>query len=185
MRRVQPLTDRLLSSDSRETLGCGTSTRTFVEELANVGQPVGTVAFNRTGTVALAAGNAGAVVLYDMKPPHAELWRPSPGGAQIESASFSPDDQRVAAVNAEGYLHVWSLAQREIDFSVKVYPDTAPESASGRDARPAHLRKLVWLPELRAIAVSTARGEVKLISTDVEEWLARARSLFPTASGPP
>ena len=65
-------------------------------------------------------------------------------------------------------------ADDEVFATVRVYPDEFRGQTSGA----THLHRLTWLPELKAIAIGSSRGEVKLVSYDIPAWRLRAKSVF-------
>jgi hypothetical protein len=63
---------------------------------------------------------------------------------------------------------------------VKVYPEDRllGQQSTGGSGATYHLRRVLWLPEISSVAVSTSNGELRLISYDTERWRRRARSVF-------
>jgi WD40 repeat protein len=170
---VDPRTDRLYSSDSFGNLWAwAIRTREKLVEFPSSGEAADNVDLTKDGRTALTAGNGINLFLYDLQA--ASIYRQLEVGAQSEGAAFSPDGKQIAAVDIEGKLHIWLFPADEVFASVKVYPN----ELSGQEPGTTHLDRVVWLPELSAIAISTSRGEVKIVSYAVSAWRKRAKSVF-------
>jgi WD40 repeat protein len=173
---VEPRTNRLYSSDSLGNLWAwDLNRRKWLLDLPPVGAAQDVIDLSEEGRIALTAGNGDKVTLYDLEKARKFLLLGI--GAQSEGAGFSPDGKLIAAVDTEGKLHVWSFANRddsEVFAFVKVYPD----EFRGQASEATHLRRLAWLPELSAIAIASSRGEVELVSYDVQAWIHRAQTVF-------
>lgn len=138
-----------------------------------------TVAVDHGGTRLLVAGNSGIVSVYDVATPGAPR-RIDLASRQIDGAAWSPDDGRIAAVDTEGNLKVWSLAEEKLAASARIYGAVAADGSDEEDG--GHLRRMTWLPASEAVAIATAAGEVVVVSLDPAAWLARARAVFGIAA---
>ena len=104
------------------------------------------------------------------------------GSRQIDGAAWSPDDSLIAAVDTEGNLKVWSLAEDKLMVTARIYR-AAPAAAEGEEEDAGgHLRRMLWLPGSDAVAIATSAGEVVVVAIDETAWLARARGVFGIAA---
>jgi WD40 repeat protein len=166
---------RLYSSDSLGNLwSWELASRKRLAQFPASGEAQDSISLTRDGKIALTGGNGVHAFLYDLEA--AKIAQGIAVGAQSEGAAFSPDDKYFAIVDTEAKLHLWLYPENEVYASVKVYPDALSEKVEGA----THLSRLTWLPELLAVAISTSRGEVKLVSYDVAAWRQRAKSVFLT-----
>ena len=133
---------------------------------------VDTAAVSNGGKRLLVAGNGGVLYLYDLETPGAPV-RIDTGARQIDGAAWSPDDAQVAAVDTEGNLKVYTVADGRLWATAQIYPPDAGDEETG-----AHLRRMLWLPGSSSVAIATAAGEVAVVVLDQAAWLARARSVF-------
>src|SRR5690606_12160380 len=79
-----------------------------------------TVAVSHSGTRVLVTGNGGIVYVYDIATSGAPL-RIDLGSRQIDGAAWSPDDTRIASVDTEGNLRLWSLADGKLMATARIY----------------------------------------------------------------
>jgi WD40 repeat protein len=166
---------RLYSSDSLGNLwSWDIGTRKRLAQFPASGEAQDSISLTQDGKIALTAGNGVHAFLYDLAA--AKIAQGIAVGAQSEGASFSPDEKYFAVVDTEAKLHLWLYPENEVYASVKVYPDAVGEKVEGA----THLSRLAWLPELTAVAISTSRGEVKLVSYDVAAWRRRGKTVFLT-----
>ncbi|MET0668233.1 MAG: WD40 repeat domain-containing protein, partial [Methyloceanibacter sp.] len=164
---------RLYSSDSLGNLwSWDIAARKRLAEFPASGEAQDSIDLTQDGKTALAAGNGVHAFLYDLVA--AKIAQGIAVGAQSEGAAFSPDGKYFAIVDTEAKLHLWLYPENEVFASVKVYPDALGEKVDGA----THLSRLAWLPELTAVAISTSRGEVKLVSYDVSAWRQRGKTVF-------
>ena len=133
---------------------------------------VDTAVVSNGGRRLLVAGNGGVLYLYDLETPGAPV-RIDTGARQIDGAAWSPDDAKVAAVDTDGNLKVYSVADGRLWAAAQIYPTGAGDDDDG-----AHLRRMLWLPGSSAVAIATSAGEVAVVTLDQPAWLARARSVF-------
>ncbi|MBN9021333.1 MAG: hypothetical protein J0H08_04410, partial [Rhizobiales bacterium] len=136
-------------------------------------------AVSHDGTKLLVAGNGGTAFVYDVAAPGEPL-RIDFGSRQVDGAAWSPDDGRIAAVDTEGNLKVFSLAEERLVLDVRVYGGGA--GAPDGEEEGGHLRRMRWLPDGDRVAIATAAGEVVIMTLDEAAWLARARSVFGLAA---
>ena len=164
---------RLYSSDSLGNLwSWDIAARKRLTEFPASGEAQDSIDLTQNGKTALTAGNGVHAFLYDLEA--AKIAQGIAVGAQSEGAAFSPDGKYFAIVDTEAKLHLWLYPENEVFASVKVYPDALGEKIDGA----THLSRLAWLPELTAVAISTSRGEVKLVSYDVLAWRQRGKTVF-------
>jgi WD40 repeat protein len=178
---VLPGGDRLVSADALGNVWLWDVPGKKRIEIAwpKADEAMDTVAVSHDGTRVLVTGNGGIVYVYDIATPGEPL-RIDLGSRQIDGAAWSPDDTRIAAVDTEGNLKVWSLADGKLMATARIYGATAdPES---EDEAGGHLRRMTWLPGSDAVAIATAAGEVVVVTLDEAAWLARARSVFGLAA---
>lgn len=169
---------RLLSADTLGNLwDWDLSTRKRSGAFASSGASRDTVAISHDGRRAVVAGNDGDVVIYQLDSSQAQPIRCHSGSRQLDGAVFAPDDALVAAVSAEGILHLWSLSERcEILASASLSNFVGRAFRSG-PAGMALRRRLILVPTLSALAITMSTGEVMLISITPQTWLTRARSV--------
>ena len=175
---VLPGGERLVSADALGNVWLWdiAARRRIENGWPGAGEALDIAAVDHAGTRVLVAGNGGVVHVYDLAG-SAEPLRIDLGSRQIDGAAWSPDDSRIAAVDTEGNLKVWSLAEGRLTVSARVYgggadPEDEEEEIGG------HLRRMAWLPDSASVAVATAAGEVVVVTLDEAAWLARARAVF-------
>ena len=116
----------------------------------------------------LAAGSAGDVLVFD-RATRQLLQRLETGADQVHAAAFSPDGNFVAAIDNAGRLQVWQGArlQRYATLWLRNEPGRVGNDAFGVLGA---LRRLVWLPDSRRVAIATQSGVVVVIAVPVDEW---------------
>ena len=70
------------------------------------------------------------------------------GSRQIDGAAWSPDDALIAAVDTEGNLKVWSLAEGKLMVTARIYRAGPPGADPAEEDEGGHLRRMLWLPDL-------------------------------------
>ena len=177
-----PGKDRLLSTDSNGNLWLwDLKTRDRIAmDWAPADKAVDILAIDHGGRRALTAGNGGLLYLYTLDEPGAPQ-RIDLGSTQIEGAAWSPDDRMIAAVDNDGMLKVWSLADDALSVSVRLRGPEPPAADTGTGPF-GQLHRMVWLPDRQAIAIATSSGKVVVATLDPAAWIARARAVF--AAGP-
>jgi WD40 repeat protein len=135
-----------------------------------------TVAFRRDDKMFLVAGNDGDVLVFSLLPSSEPVVCHS-GSKQIDGAAFAASDL-VAAISADGMLHVWRLgAACELVASA---PLVGQRDASQGSA--AYRRRLAKAGDGTWIAVTVSSDRVWLIAIDTQAWLERARNVAPVAA---
>ncbi len=181
---VTPGKDRLLSTDTEGNLWLwDLATRDRIAmDWPPADRAVDILALDHGGTRVLTAGNGGVLSIYALDKPGAPQ-RIDLGSAQIDGAAWSPDDKLIAAVDTDGYLKIWSLADAAMFVSVRLRGPEPPAADTGIGPF-GHLRRMVWLPDRQAIAIATSSGKVVIAGIDPAGWIARARSVFPAEHAP-
>ena len=181
---VVPGKSRLLSTDANGNLWLwDMKTRERIPmDWPPANTAVDILALDHGGMHVLTAGNGGVVYLYTLDKPGAPQ-RIDLGSAQIDGAAWSPDDKQIAAVDTDGYLKVWSLANNAMFVSVRLRGPEPPDAETGIGPF-GHLRHMLWLPGRQAVAIATSSGKVVIVAIDPAAWTARVRSVFPAKQAP-
>jgi len=108
---------------------------------------------------------------------------PSLNGMIVADAATDPEGSTLAVVDNDQVLHLWPISKQPGAAlpkvaSARIVFDDYDRSGSSTSSDAKDLRKVAWLPWLRAVAISTARGEVKVVSQDESAWVERARSIL-------
>jgi WD40 repeat protein len=134
-----------------------------------------TIHFSRDGNRFLVAGNDGDVLVFRLEGDGKPIVCHS-GSQQLDSAAFSPDDTVVAAISKDAVLYFWSLTAG-CDLLASAPPPMLDADSTRAASLTAHRRHLVFVPDLKAIAMTTSTRRVLLISFDPQAWLERVRKL--------
>ena len=139
-----------------------------------------TISISHDGSRFLVAGNDGDVLIFRLDN-NVQPAACHSGSQQLDAAAFSPDDRVVAAISADAVLYLWSLGA---DCSILASaPLLVANDASRSAGQTAHRRHLIFLPDLKTIAVTASTREVTLIAFDPDAWLQRVRKLATTGAG--
>jgi WD40 repeat protein len=142
---------------------------------------VDTIVIDNAGTRLLVTGNGGILYIYDIANPGAPQ-RIDLGSRQIDGAAWSPDGSLIAAVDTEGNLKVWSLAEGKLMVTARIYRTGPPGADPAEEDEGGHLRRMLWVPDSTSVAIATSAGEVVVVAIDEAAWLARARAVFGIAA---
>jgi WD40 repeat protein len=180
---VLPGGERLLSADALGNVWLwDVAARSRIENAwTKADEAMDTIVVNHAGTMALVTGNGGILYIYDIANP-GEPQRIDLGSRQIDGAAWSPDDTLIAAVDTEGNLKVWSLAEGKLLVTSRIYRTGPPGTDPAEEDEGGHLRRMLWLPDSSSVAIATSAGEVVVVAIDEAAWLARARSVFGIAA---
>jgi WD40 repeat protein/energy-coupling factor transporter ATP-binding protein EcfA2 len=196
---VDRSSNRLLSTDADgEVLAWSTTSgesRRFEEYRSPGGQPVArdVLVLLHDNRFVGAAGNDCNLVLYDLGSGklHGAIEvltgprcrDPAGSGMIVADAAADSESNMLAVVDNDQLLHFWSMSKQENTLhphvaSARILFDEYDRSGSAPSSDVKDLRKIVWLPSLGAVAISTARGEVKVVSVREAEWLKRAKNVI-------
>jgi WD40 repeat protein len=135
-----------------------------------------TVSISHDGSRFLAAGNDGDVLIFRLDNNDQPVACHS-GSQQLDAAAFGPDDSIIAAVSADGLLYLWSLRGDCNILASAPLPAAAASDAARTAGQTAHRRHLVFVPDLKTIAVTMSTSQGILIAFDPQAWLQRVRRL--------
>ncbi|MCP4383687.1 MAG: TIR domain-containing protein [Hyphomicrobiales bacterium] len=179
---VVPEAARLLSVDAAGNLWLwDLETRVRIPmDWAQTGEAVDILAVSHDGKNVLAAGNGGVLFLYRLDA-SGDPRRIDLDSAQIDGAAWTTDDRMIAAVDTEGRLKVWSIADDGILVSVPVRG--AERLGADEPGHFGHLRRMTWLSDDSSIAVATSSGKVVVAKLDPVAWRERITTVFPSTVG--
>ena len=128
------------------------------------GDSVSTLAFLRGGKALVSCGRDGTVRLWDAHS-GAVLAKTLPAGASLDDVAVSPDETKIAAAGADGYLRVWESADLTPYFAVPLHQ--RPVSA------------VTWIGS--RIFSASEDGTVRILDLDETKWNVRARQVIGVA----